>query len=73
MDVNLLVQDVIATLIAFGSVAIVVRRVVGVWRPKKGESPCDACGSCAPAAREPEPAPQTLIPLSTLRRAPRQP
>ena len=69
MDTSLLIQDVIATLIAFGGVGIVVRRVVGVWRPKKGQSPCDACGSCAPAAREPEPAAQTVIPLSTLRRS----
>lgn len=53
---DLLFQDALATGLALGAVAVIVRRVAGVFRPPRtfGASGCPSCGSC-PAAPSAEP------------------
>lgn len=46
----LVIQDVIVTAMALGAVGLVVRRVVGVFRPEPSAPACTSCASC-PAPR----------------------
>lgn len=46
----LLIQDAIVTVMAFGAVGLVVRRVVGVFNPPPAAPACTSCASC-PAPR----------------------
>jgi hypothetical protein len=65
---NLLVQDVVATSLAIGAVALIVRRVLGVLTPSAQTPGCAGCPSCPTAAaatpdRAPEPdaAPRPIV------------
>ena len=65
---GLLVQDLVATLIAAGAGFAVLRRIYSFLRPAAGSSPC-ACASsqkCA-AARSATPASQPLIQIDVRR------
>lgn len=68
---DLLIQDVIVTLVAIGAIWMVLRRMVAFIRPKAaGQSPCGACGATsagACATRTEVPAPGTPMPLRLVR------
>ena len=52
-------QDIVVTLIMFGALALVLRRVVGFARTKSSAPKCAACdsGACAPAVAPSSPIP----------------
>jgi hypothetical protein len=47
---TLLIQDAVVTMLALGAVALLARRVVGVFSPPAAAPGCTSCASC-PAPR----------------------
>ncbi|MBA2301804.1 MAG: hypothetical protein H0W08_04155 [Acidobacteria bacterium] len=65
---TLAVQDWLATLMALGSALIILRRMVGAFKPGKKSQACQHCASGAAACATVEPEDVKPVPLVLHRR-----
>jgi hypothetical protein len=69
---SLLAQEIIVTLLALGAAVIILRRLVGAFRPAKSGPACPNCASgaaaCAKVPDAPMDRPAEAVPLTLHRR-----
>jgi hypothetical protein len=73
MDMTLMVQDAVVTLLALGAAFVIFYRLFGVFRPSKSSPACANCASGAAACAKPAAATDTSsaapVPLVLHRRS----